>query len=126
MSAPRNRLPDRRHCETMVLEVAGIEATVSIGRALEFDTNGVRQGPPLEVFIEDVGKHGSPLHHLLQDVAVIISVAVQSGVDPADLAKSVARVPAPVTMAEIDTPEMNCEPASFAGAILDLLSEDST
>jgi len=77
------------------------------------------------VFIESAGKPGSPFHYLLEDLAVLISVAVQSGVPVEALAKSLARVPAPLTAAEIDTPAMTRAPASLVGAIVDLLVEDT-
>ncbi len=68
------------------------------------------------------GKEGSLLNALLADAAVAISVALQSGVPAAALAKSVGRLPAsPVAPADLDQAPGQKVPASPIGAALDLL-----
>ena len=63
------------------------------------------------------------LNALLADAAVVISVALQHGTHPADLAKSVGRLPeGQVTPADLDRAEPGRLPASPIGAALDLLA----
>ena len=60
---------------------------------------------------------------ILDDASVVISVALQHGIEAAGLAKSVARLPAlPVTPANLDGGSSR-EPASVIGAVLDLIQE---
>ncbi len=79
-TSPRQRLPNRRLSHTETLEVAGQVFTATVG----FDDCG----RPREVFMA-AGKEGSLLNAMLADAAVAISVALQSGVPAAALAKSV-------------------------------------
>lgn len=103
----RQRLPNRRACETFEIEVANMRLTATIG----FDPIG----QPREIFMT-AGKAGSGLAAILADAAVTISIALQCGIPPAALAKSVARLPETV-----DGPAT--APASPIGAVLDLLAQ---
>ena len=113
MSA-RQKLPNRRECHTETLTVDGqsFEATVGFYP---------KSGRPLELFMS-AGKEGSLLNALLADAAVVISVALQSGVPAAALAKSVGRLPAGlVAPAGLDHAPGQKVPSSPIGAALDLL-----
>ncbi len=111
----RKRLPNRRPSHTETLEVDGRALTATIG----FDPES---GQPRELFLT-AGKEGSMLDTLLADAAVTISVALQHGVQPAALAKSVGRLPAvPIGPADLENPRPGRAPASPIGAALDLVS----
>ena len=110
----RRRLPNRRPAVTETLEIEGQRVEVTIGLAPE-------SGAVREVFLV-AGKEGSMLNSLLADAAVVISVALQHGVPPAALAKSVGRLPnGSVAPADLDRPQSGRRPASLIGAALDLL-----
>jgi len=80
----RTPLPNRRRAAT--LDVAGDQPfTVTVG----FDDCGAAK----EVFA-DGGKYGSGLSAIVDDACTVISVALQHGVPPRDLAKSLGAVPA--------------------------------
>ena len=114
MTAQRTRLPTRRECHIETLEVAGQSFTACIG----FDPE---TGQPRELFL-DGGKQGSQVDALLSDAATAISIALQYGVPPAALVKSVGRLPGlPVTPVELDHPATDHQPASAIGAAIDLL-----
>jgi len=83
-SAPRERLPDRRPNQTRVIRWAGSEFSVSIGFWLD--------GRPGEVFA-DGPRTGSAMQALLADACVVVSLALQHGIEPSALAHSLARVP---------------------------------
>ena len=113
-ASPRQRLPNRRPSHTETLEVGGQVFTATVG----FDP---ADDAPRELFLT-AGKEGSLLNALLADAAVVISVALQSGIPAAALAKSVARLPAgPVTPADLEDARPGRVPASPIGAALDLL-----
>ena len=113
-TSSRQRLPNRRPSHSETLEVAGQVFTAAVG----FDPE---TGQPRELFLT-AGKEGSLLNALLADAAVAISVALQSGVPAAALAKSVGRLPAgPVAPAGLDHVPVQNVPASPIGAALDLL-----
>ncbi len=79
----------------------------------------IKHGSNCESVVE---REGSPLNAMLADAAVVISVALQSGVPAAALAKSVGRLPAgPVAPADLDHAPGQKVPASPIGAALDLL-----
>ncbi len=102
----------RRPCHTEALEIAGQSFTATIGFDPESDQ-------PRELFLT-AGKEGSMLNALLADAAVAISVALQSGVPAAALAKSAGRLPAdPV---DLDHALGQKVPASPIGAALDLIT----
>ena len=110
----RTRLPNRRPAVTETLEVEGQRVEVTVGFAP--DSGAVR-----EVFLV-AGKTGSMLDSLLADAAVSISVALQHGVSPAALAKSVGRLPNGSSVpADGGQPQSGCRPASLIGAALDML-----
>ena len=110
----RRRLPNRRPVITETLQVGGQVFTATIG----FDPES---GQPREVFLT-AGKMGSMLNSLLADAAVAISVALQHGVPPAALAKSVGRLPnGSIASADLDRLQSGGRPASLIGAALDLL-----
>ncbi len=68
-------------------------------------------GRVAEVFA-DGPKGGSQIHGLLDDVCVLISIMLQHGITPAELAKSLGRV-------------RGNKPASAVGAIMDVLVAES-
>ena len=112
--SPRQRLPNRRECHTETLTVDGqsFEATAGFDPAT---------GQPRELFMS-AGKEGSLLNAMLADAAVVISVALQSGVPAAALAKSIGRLPpGPVTPADLDHAPGQKVPASPIGTALDLV-----
>ena len=80
----RTQLPNRRPSLTVETHWQGHEFTVTIG----FDLEGV----PREIFA-DMSKIGSAMQAVLSDACVIISIALQHGIEPAELAKSVGYVP---------------------------------
>ena len=108
-TSPRQRLPNRRPAHTEALEVAGQSFTATVG----FDPES---GRPRELFLT-AGKEGSMLNALLADAAVTISIALQSGISPAALAKSIGRLPAvPIGPADLENPRPGRVPASPIGA----------
>ncbi len=110
----RKRLPNRRPAVIETLEVEGQSVEVTIGLAPE--SAAVR-----EVFLV-AGKEGSMLNSLLADAAVVISVALQHGVPPAALSKSVGRLPnSSIAPADLDRLQPGRRPASLIGAALDEL-----
>ncbi len=114
-TSTRQGLPNRRPAHTEALEVAGQSFTATVG----FDP---KSGQPRELFLT-AGKEGSMLNALLADAAVVISVALQSGVPAAALAKSVGRLPAdPVAPVDLDHATGHMVPASPIGAALDLIT----
>jgi len=143
MAVPiRTRLPDRRIAELHDLVLERWIVTVDIG----FDRPG---GRPLEVFLDRArrnfdhpgerpleallaGGGGFDVAAMLADFAVQTSVALQHGIPPAALAKSIGRVPAaapvigePPDPGALDRPGRRGPrlPASVFGAVLDLLCE---
>ncbi len=109
----RKRLPNRRPAITETIEVEGQCVEVTVGFAPE-------SGAVQEVFLA-ARKTGSMLDSLLADAAVAISVALQHGVSPAALAKSVGRLPnGSIAPADLDQPQSGRRPASLIGAALDL------
>jgi len=114
----RTRLPDCRWAQLHNLMIHDQVITVGIG----FDRPN---GCPLEVFLTGV-KHGQDLALILDDLAVVISLALQYGIPPAALAKSMGRLPAaPLDPGVLDQPDSQGPrlPASVVGAVLDLLCE---
>ena len=96
----RARLPDRRPSVTERIDVEGQTYTATAG--IDPHTGAVR-----ELFL-DGAKEGSHMDFVLNDTAVIISVAIQHGVAIEALRKSVARIEG--------------APASVIGAALDFLT----
>ncbi len=98
----RERLPARRPNETVTIEHGGARFDVTIGL---FPGGAVG-----EVFTGGA-KSGSELDGLLDDSAILISLLLQNGVEPAALARTVGRL------------GDGTAPASVIGAICDLLAE---
>jgi hypothetical protein len=113
MLTARARLLNRRPNETETLNVCGQTFEACVG----FDAKGA----PRELFLNGA-KEGSQFEALLSDAATTISIALQYGVPPAVLAKSVGRAPelssAPGSFLQLAA---GSEPASAIGAALDLL-----
>src|SRR5437868_4194116 len=82
--ARRRRLPNRRAALTESIVVGGIAYSATIG----FD----ELGRPREIFLHGA-KHGSGMAAILDDVSVVVSVAMQHGVSAEALARSVSRIP---------------------------------
>ncbi len=113
MTTSRQRLPNRRPAHTGTLQVDGQVFTATVG----FD----ECDQPRELFLT-AGKEGSLLNAMLADAAVVISVALQSGVPAAALARSIGRLPAgPVAPVDLDHAPGQKVPASPIGGALDLL-----
>ena len=109
-SASRRPLPNRRPNRTETIQWAGSNGHVTTYTI----TTGFRlDGTPAEIFC-DGAKIGSEMRLLLQDVAVIVSLALQFGIAPADLSRSLARVPVSKT---------ESAPASIIGAICEVLMQ---
>ena len=114
MTPKRKRLPNRRDSRIETLEVADQEFTACIGLCPE-------TGQPRELFLNG-GKEGSQLDAILADAATTISIALQHGIPPAALVKSIGRLPGlPIPPASLDQPVTSRQPASAIGAALDLL-----
>lgn len=113
---PRWKLPDRRPMVVHEVDVDG--TTFRIGVGLQPKTF-----EPREVFI--VGpKPGSPLALICEDAAVLISVALQHGLTPASLQKSLASLPRqPLSPPYLDQPGDAPEkrPATVIGVALDII-----
>jgi len=106
----RNHLPQRRPSLTHATTWDGHEITVTIGLYLD--------GTPGEVFA-DVAK--GALRATLADACTVISIALQHGISPGDLAKSIGKVP---VMEWTDGAMVEVErPASPIGAVLDVLRD---
>jgi hypothetical protein len=99
----RQRLPNRRHAETVELEHNGSRFTVTIGFYPD--------GRPGEVFTHGI-RSGSNLDALLADACVVVSCLIQHGVEPREIASSMGRLG-------------NAKPASIIGAVIDLAAGTS-
>jgi hypothetical protein len=102
----RLTLPTRRYNETVMAEWDGHPFTLTMG----YDRPG---GTVFEVFA-DTAK-GGQMQGVLADACVLISIALQHGITPAALAKSIARCP---NLLRGDGAEL---PASPIGTILDMI-----
>lgn len=80
----RVTLPNRRPNETTATEWQGHAFTVTVGYDLA--------GMPREVF-SDMAKAGSAMQAVLADACVLISIALQHGIEPAALSRSLGVVP---------------------------------
>jgi len=117
-AATRRRLPNRRPHDTEVMERDGVRAHVGVG----FDPETMR---PVELFVS-TNRLGTAIEDLMQDVAVIVSVALQHGVTAEAMSLSIARRrkwPERLKPRDLD-PKHGArrepdEPASWAGALLD-------
>lgn len=100
----RTNLPNRRPNETLELSHRGLTFYVTVG----FDPV---TGAPLEVF-GSTPHAGSDFAILLSDACVILSIALQHGIVPSALSKTMQWSP---VMGQADK---TSEPASVIGAIL--------
>ena len=96
MSA-RRRLPNRRPCLTFDDTLAGVLCAVSYGydhklKAGETGKVAFPQSPVKEIFINGP-KSGTMLESIMRDGATSVSVAMQRGAEPAELANSLTREP---------------------------------
>jgi hypothetical protein len=80
----RTRLPDRRRNLIRDIAFGGQAFTVCVG----YDD----AGQPLEVFA-DGQKTGSTMAAFIDDACIVISIALQHGIAPAALARSLSTVP---------------------------------
>lgn len=94
----RTRLPNRRECETHEFERDGLNYTVSYGRE--------HANAPIQELFINAGKSGANIESLMCDASTAISVALQNGATPAELAHSITR-------------NADGSPASPIGQILD-------
>lgn len=104
----RTQLPTRRRNETMTMDWHGQTVSVTFG----YDD----QGNLREIFA-DVAKQGTDLNALISDWCVIVSIAIQHGISPADLARSLTRVPEPMRGRDATVP------ASLIGTIMEAALE---
>lgn len=98
----RTTLPNRRMHETISFTHGGLQYAVGLGRAH-------RAAPISEIFI-NCGKVGSLAETLARDSAVILSIALQSGVSTDLLRKAITR-------------DADGQPSGPVGVILDLMGE---
>ena len=106
----RTPLPTRRPNLTIDADWNGHPVSVTVG--LDPAT-----GQPAEVFADTA--RGGDMQASIADACVLISLALQHGIAPADLAKSLGRVPAWVNGVETDAP------ASPVGCIVAVVAEVS-
>lgn len=104
----RASLPTRRPSQTVATEWQGHPISVTVG--LYPDT-----GRPGEVFADVL--HGGQMQAVLSDACVLISIALQHGIPPQALAKSLAQVP------DLARGKNATAPASPVGAIVAVLCE---
>ena len=100
----RTQLPNRRPNQTLDLEHRGLTFNVTVG----FDP---RTGAPMEVF-GSTSRAGSDFAVLLADACVILSIALQHGILPSELSKTMQWSPV------VGVADRKAEPASVIGAIL--------
>jgi hypothetical protein len=93
----RERLPNRRPSVTAATEWLNMPLNISVGFSAD--------GSPLEIFAR-AGRPDSDLDCVVDDVALILSRALQHGDQLSSIARSVGRLP-------------GGEPSSVAGAIID-------
>jgi len=96
----RERLGNRRRCETIEFCHAGHSFTFSTGR--------FRDGRLAEVFINSSKHIGSPLESLARDSAILASLALQAGIHVETLRHALTR-------------DNDDQPATALGKALDLL-----
>ncbi len=103
----RRPLPNRRPSLTVATDWQGHPLSVTVGFYPD--------GSPAETFADT--PNGGTLQASIADACVLVSLALQHGIPPADLAKSLGRVPAFVNGEEVDAP------ASPVGAIVAVVME---
>lgn len=113
-SPGRAVLPDRRRAFTR--DVVFEEEVYSISVGFVASERGGRDGPVMEVFASGP-KAGSTMQAIVSDACVIISIALQFGIQPEELAKSLGRIPRWTDGKE------NEGPASIIGLIVEALQD---
>lgn len=103
MTATRHHLPQRRPLETFNLTHLGITYSVGVGRYLD--------GRIGEVFINS-DKVGTAADVLARDAAVILSLAFQHGITPAELSHAVTR-------------DLDGKPSGLIGTILEHIDAET-
>lgn len=106
----RQPLPNRRQNTTVEVEWRSGDNTHAFTVTVGCDA----AGQPREVFCSHAK---GDLAAMLADICVLISIGLQWGIPPADLAKSLGRVPAWVNGVETEAP------ASPVGAILAVVQD---
>ena len=79
----RDRLPNRRLCETVGFQHGGANFTMTLGLYPD-----ARLG---EIFV-NAGHANSALDFLISDAAILLSIALQFGVDPDELRHAMKRL----------------------------------
>jgi ribonucleoside-diphosphate reductase alpha chain len=100
MSSGRLRLPNRRRCESVEFEHAGLRFTLCAGF--------YRDGRIAEIFLSS-HKPGSPIEAIARDAAVTVSIALQHGADLETIRRAL-------------TKDHDGAPATLLGAALDILA----
>lgn len=108
----RAALPTRRPTVTVETDWEGHPITVTVGF---YPAGHPRAGAPGEVFADTL--RGGQMAHTVADACVLVSLALQHGIAPADLAKSLGRVPGWVLGAQV------LAPASPVGAVVQAVVE---
>jgi hypothetical protein len=78
----RNRLPNRRACETITFEHGGASFTMTAGR--------YEDGRLGEIFM-NAAHANSALDAIISDAAIAVSFALQNGCDPDDIRHALKR-----------------------------------
>ena len=97
----RERLPNRRKCESLEFRHAGLDFTLSAGR--------FQDGRVAEIFLSS-HKPGSPIEAIARDAAVTVSIALQFGANLETIRQAL-------------TKDHDDGPATLLGAALDKLGE---
>jgi hypothetical protein len=87
----RHRLASRRSHETIAIEHEGQRYKVGLGREIVCIERGIF-GPIAEIFV-NAQKVNSPLDVLASDGAILMSMLLQYGCPPADIAHAMKRNP---------------------------------
>lgn len=108
----RTRLPNRRQSEVRTI----VHRTMAGGaQKLEVAVGFDAAGAPREVFLSGY-REGSDMAHLAQDLAVVISIALQHGIAPEDLGHSLGEVPVTIDDRQVIVP------ASIAGSLIAVIA----
>src|SRR3981189_2093758 len=97
----RERLPNRRRCESFEFRHAGLDFTLAAGFYPD--------GRVAEIFLSS-HKPGSPIEAVARDAAVTVSIALQFGADLETIRQAL-------------TKDHDGRPATALGAALDALAE---
>jgi hypothetical protein len=81
-SVQRNRLPNRRACETIAFEHSGASFTMTVGRYAD--------NRPGELFM-NAAHANSALDAIISDAAIAVSFALQHGCKLADIRRAMKR-----------------------------------